>query len=833
MILQDLRQAFRQIGRAPGFYALVVLTLGLGIGANTALFSIVKTVLLDPLPYPGSDRLVTMAEHPWVPGEVILDLERSAPSLEEVAAYYPQPFAVTGGETPSAGPYEIEGAEVTPGFFHLLRAKMAAGRDFVAADARPDAPPVAILSHELWQRRYGGSPAVLGRTLRIRGEPHQVIGVLGRGFRQLAPRSEDPGLWIPFELRASEPDGSPAYRIPLARLVAGASPEEAQAELDGVARRFEARHPREGRAPWRPRFATVKSELVHGVRRALLVLQLAVALVLLIACVNVANLLLARFGSRRRELAVRSALGASKWRLVRALLTESLVLSLLGGLAGGALMVGGLGLVLAVAPRGVPRLDAVSLDAPVFLFALASSVVTGLLFGLIPALATTRRSLGAFLKEGGGFGPGASRGRRRASQALVAAEVTLTFVLLIGAGLLVRSFVSLTGQAPGFRTEGVVAVPLHVPADRDSSVPRLEAFYARLVARLETVPGVASVALANNLPIDRGHATRDYDVAGEPESEESARQAQYGVVSPEYFRVLEIPLLRGRAFTEADRRGSPPVAIVDRALAARVFPGADPVGRRIRFVDEDAWRTVVGVVGDIRGGGLARAPGPGVYIPYQQRPATPTELAVGRNADVLIAVRSGAGGLGNALRRAIWDVDPLQPVPEIESLESAVAAGAGPERFRAVLLGTFAALALLLVVAGIYGVVERLVVEHTREARHPPGPGSRPRRRGARRPRLGPAPGGGRHRPRRVPRASREPLPAKFALRRGARRPLDLRRLGGGRLPGHPGRLPGAGPPRPPGRSAGRAPGLRACEFFADLLRAPPNRRSRRCASSK
>ncbi len=710
-MFQDLRQALRQIGRAPGFYAVIVLTLALGIGADTALFSIIETVLLDPLPYPDSDRLVTLAEHPWSPSEITLDLQRSATAFEGVAAYSPQPFAVTGGETP----YEVEGAQVTPGFFHLLRARLAMGRGFTAEDGRPGAPRTAILSYGLWQRRYGGSPDVLGRTLRVRGEPHQVIGVLERGFRQLVPRSDDPGLWVPFEIRPTLPDGSPSYTIPLARLRSGAPMARAQAELDAAVRRFEARHPEEDRSRWAPRWAHVKAELVHGVRGALLVLQLAVALVLLIACANVANMLLARYGSRRRELAIRTALGASKARLVRELLTESLVLALLGGLGGGALAFGGLHLILALAPRGIPRLDAVSVDGPVLLFTLCSALATGLLFGMIPALATTRWTLGGVLKGAGGLRPGAARGRHRISQVLVVAEVTLTLVLVIGAGLLVRSFVSLTGRAPGFRTAGVLAVPLHVPADRYRTVPELEAFYARLVERLRRVPGLESIAVTNNLPIRRGHATRDYYVAGEPETEENARNAQYGVVSPDYFRVLEIPLVRGRAFTEADRRESLPVAIIDQALWNRVFPGRDPIGRRIRFVDESSWMTVVGVAGDIRGGGLAREPGPGVYIPYQQRPATPTELAVGRNVDLLAVARGDDSKLGAALRAAIWEVDPLQPVPEMESLAGAVAEGASPERFRAVLLGAFAGLALLLVVAGIYGLLERLVVERTRE----------------------------------------------------------------------------------------------------------------------
>jgi predicted permease len=421
--------------------------------------------------------------------------------------------------------------------------------------------------------------------------------------------------------------------------------------------------------------------------------------------------LLVRFGSRQGELAIRSALGASRRRLVRQLVTESMVLSLLGGLAGLLLMVFSLKLVLAVVPAEIPRIDEVSLDFSVFLFAVGISVGTGLLFGVVPALVTTRQAPAEFLKAGSPA-TARSRQRHRLSQGLVITEITVTLILLVGAGLLVRTFLALTEQVPGFRTEDVLAVSIHVPENRYQSVPELEEFYGRIVGRLRQVPGITSVAMSNNLPISRGNARREYLVEGESE----VREAQYGVISPAYFRTLDIPLIRGRSFSAADRRGNPPVAVIDEAMWRQVWPQQDPIGKRFRFNDDDAaWLTVVGVVGNIRGSGLASDPRPGFYVSYQQRAETVTELAAGRNAVILARAAVGAGDLSQPLRRGIWDVDPLQPIPTIRTLQSIISAGVNPQRFRAVLVGSFAAIALILVVAGIYGVIEFLVAERTHE----------------------------------------------------------------------------------------------------------------------
>lgn len=710
---QDLGHAMRSARSAPVFLTTVVLTLAVGIGANTLVFSIVKTVVLEPLPYPASERLVVGGPYPWTPAPIVRDAFADG-TFEATAGYYPRSFVLTGADEP----VELEGVHVTPGFFSLFGTPVSLGRSFLDEDADEGAR-VAILSHGAWQRLFGADPAILGRPVGLNGRPHEVVGVLESGFRQHTPRVDDPDVWVVGRLERLGPETVPPesgrWAIPLGRLRASDPLEGARARADATLREAREASGRDasdadGGPSYALHWTPLAEELTREAGGALGVLQATVGMLLLLASVNVANLLLARFGARSSEVATRHALGASRPRVIRQLVTESVGLAMVGGALGVALAALSLELVLQLAPPDIPRLETVTLDAGVLLVALALALGVGAAFGLVPAVIATAGSPGGAMREGARGATG-SRRRHRMSRGLATLQVGLTVVLLVGAGLTARSFTLLTGRDPGFRTDGVLVLRVNVPESRHTDVRGLDGFYRRVAERLERVPGVRSVGLANRPPIERSGSSREVRLAEGAEP----RVAEYGVVGPGYFRALGVPLLRGRAFDDHDGPESVPVAIVDRAFWEDGWPGEEPIGKR--FLQGGTWRTVVGVVEGVRGGGLASDREAGFYIPHLQRPDDPVELAVGRSAVFLVHAPGLADESASlsALHHAVQEEDPGQPIAEIVPLETLVAEGARPQRFRALLLGTFAAIGIVLSLSGISGVMGQLLVERRRE----------------------------------------------------------------------------------------------------------------------
>lgn len=702
---QDVRQTLRNIRNAPIFFGALILTLAIGIGANTAIFSIVKTVLLDPLPYEGADRILIVNENPWVPVEIYEDLKASdGGSFEVVAAFYPEPVAITGGDEP----VQVDGARVTPNFFGIFRASMAHGQSFSRNET--DAEGTAVVSQGLWQYRLGKQGDPTSQNILINGIPRQIVGMADRSFRQITPGSKSPIVWVAAKFERQREDGDKNYVIPIVRMKDGVSLNRAQAEVKVVMERFMDRNPDFRNPGWaKLQLVPMKDELVGDLRPALLILQFAVGMLLLIACVNIANLLQARFSSRQREFAIRESIGASKRRLVRQLLTESLVIALIGGVAGFLLLLVSLKLIISIAPQDIPRIDEVSGDPVLFLFSLGISVAAGLLFGVLPAAVATRRSLHDHLKEGG-RSPSRSKGQQRVNQVLVVAEVMLTLILLVGAGLLVRTLFALTTLDLGFRTENVHVLSMSVPENRYTTVPELERFYALTRESIAAVQGVDAVGVSNNLPIKRGRSSREIQIEGLNDT----ATFQYGVVSPGFFEALAIPILRGRDIAESDRRDAPLVALVDQSMADALWSG-DAIGKRFRMDENGEWISIVGIVANSRSNGLANPPRPGFYISNQQRLDSLMELSVGKQVVFVIRSNVGLDSLAPALRRAVWAVDPQQPVAEIAPLQQIVDAEGGPQRFRATLFAAFAGIALLLVIAGIYGIVSYLVAERTHE----------------------------------------------------------------------------------------------------------------------